>query len=77
MNFKWKISALTGCAIFAASCGNSELPVESRQGIRKANGNSELRLPSNRGGMPDQRSRWWDGGETTYPNPGYYSSERR
>lgn len=59
------------------SCGNQRLPNESRESVRNSRGNTPLRLPSTVGSKPDQKSRWWDGGYTRYPNPGYYSSERR
>lgn len=67
--------ALAGIAL--TSCGPAELPERSREGRRSENGNADLRLPSQWGGRPAERSRWWQGPETRYPNPGYYSSEGR
>ena len=77
MMMEWKFLAAIILAFLSIACGSEELPVESRYGARKENGNADLRLPSNTGGKPDQRSRWWDGGKTQYPNSGYYSSESR
>lgn len=58
-------------------CAPADLPESSRVGNRRGSGNSDLRLPSQLGSKPSDRSRWWDRGESQYPNSGYYSSERR
>lgn len=73
-----KICAIIICGIASLSCGSSEIPLESRKGLRKPkDGNADLRLPLNRGSKPESGSRWLERNRTTYPNPGYYSSERR
>lgn len=60
-----------------AACAPAELPESSREGRRAEGGNADLRLPSQWGSRPAERSRWWDGPVTRYPNSGYYSSEGR
>jgi len=76
MKFRTIFSALA-VAAFLASCANPELPASSRIGQRQDSGNSELRLPSQWGSQPADRTKWWQGQETRYPNSGYYSSENR
>jgi hypothetical protein len=70
-------AALSGIVLALAACSPAELPESSQEGRRESGGNADLRLPSQWGSKPAERSRWWDGGETRYPNSGYYSSEDR
>ena len=72
-----KKAALSGIVLALAACSPAELPESSQEGRRESGGNADLRLPSQWGSKPAERSRWWDGGETRYPNSGYYSSEGR
>lgn len=71
------IGLLVAMAAFAGGCANPELPASSRVGQRQEAGNADLRLPSQWGSQPADRRKWWQGPETRYPNPGYYSSENR
>jgi hypothetical protein len=75
MEMKAVLLGIAGLALVA--CAPAELPESSREGRRAAGGNADLNLPSQWGSKPAERSRWWDGPETRYPNSGYYSSEGR
>jgi hypothetical protein len=74
---KMKTGLLLGIVLALGACGPAELPESSREGRRAEGGNADLRLPSQWGSKPAERSRWWHGPETRYPNSGYYSSEGR
>jgi hypothetical protein len=75
IELKAALLGITGLAL--AACAPAELPESPREGRRVEGGNADLRLPSQWGGMPADRSRWWHAPETRYPNAGYYSSEGR
>jgi hypothetical protein len=75
MEIKAVMFGIAGFALVA--CAPAELPESSREGSRTAAGNADLSLPSQWGSKPADRTRWWDGPETRYPNSGYYSSEGR
>jgi len=77
MKIDMKSCLLAAVAASLAACAPAELPESSREARREGGGNANLRLPSQWGSKPAERSRWWDGGETQYPNSGYYSSERQ
>lgn len=77
MRYSLIFSAVALVAILSVSCANPRLPESSRIGKRESAGNADLRLPSQWGSRPNERSRWWHGPETRYPNSGYYNSEQR